>query len=234
MSIVALPHDPGEKTSSRIVGDITLLERYFRVKVTDSYATSGHAAGGEHPVGLAADIVPDTARGGTWDDVDRLAAFAAKFPNIFRFVGYDGRFGTTAWPNHGRGNHLHLSWHGGPVEGAGAKTTSILSFPDLTRQIRAGRYSDPNAGGIQFSLSDAAAGAVDAIPGADAVITAVGGAVDAAGSAIDFATDPIGWIWEKGRGPLLTIVLVFSALTVAGLGIARMTGVRAPLPGGAK
>jgi hypothetical protein len=47
-------------------------------------------------------------RSGSWDDVDRLAKWAEPRQNYprppFRWVGYNGDV------NHGRGNHLHLSW----------------------------------------------------------------------------------------------------------------------------
>ena len=224
MTIVDIPHDPGERIDAKIVGDIGALERYFRVRVTDGYAPSGHAAGGEHPVGLAADIIPDTARGGTWDDVDRLAAFAAQHPGIFRFVGYDGRFGTTAWPGHGRGNHLHLSWHGGPVEGAGAPTPTLLSgkVGMLTSIAKASGRNLNSGADLSGLVVSPAAGVIGQVAGAAA------GAVK---DTVEFATDPIGWLWDQGKKPLLTIVLVFSALTLAGVGVARMTGVRAPIPG---
>ncbi len=59
------------------------------------------------------DLVPGP--GGTWDDVDRLAAWAEPIQDHprppFRWVGYDGD------PNHGRGNHLHLSWRHAPAAG---------------------------------------------------------------------------------------------------------------------
>lgn len=111
--IVGLPGDPGESIDQRILADVLFIEKNFKVRVTDGYAPTGHAAGGEHPRGLAVDVVPDTRRGGTWDDVDRLAAWAEPKQNDprdpFRWVGYTGD------PNHGRGNHLHLSWgHIGP------------------------------------------------------------------------------------------------------------------------
>ena len=70
-----------------------------------------HAAGGEHPLGLGADLVPGP--GGSWELVDELAAAAEPVQDHprppFRWVGYDGD------PNHGRGNHLHLSWQHAPA-----------------------------------------------------------------------------------------------------------------------
>jgi hypothetical protein len=109
--IVAIPGFPGERIDERLLGDIAFLVRHFNIAITDGYATSGHAADGEHPLGLAIDIVP--GRGGTWGDIDRLARWAEPrqdHPRApFRWVGYDGD------ANHGRGHHLHLSWDHSPT-----------------------------------------------------------------------------------------------------------------------
>ena len=108
--IVAIPGMPGQEIDSRLVRDVELLIATFHVRVTAGYAPTGHAPGGEHPLGLAVDLVPGP--NGSWDDVDRLARWAEPTQNDprppFRFVGYTGD------PNHGRGNHLHLSWRHGP------------------------------------------------------------------------------------------------------------------------
>jgi hypothetical protein len=106
---VAVPGFPGERIDRRLLRDVRLLERRYSIFVTDGYSTDPvHAANGEHPIGLALDIVPDKAAGGRWSDIDRLAAWAEPRQDRprepFRWVGYDGDRG------HGRGNHLHLSW----------------------------------------------------------------------------------------------------------------------------
>ena len=104
--LVAIPGFPGEPVDERILSDVLTLIATYRVAVTAGYATSGHARGGEHPLGLAVDLVPGA--GGSWDDIDRLATWAEPEQNHprapFRWVGYNGDAG------HGRGNHLHLSW----------------------------------------------------------------------------------------------------------------------------
>jgi len=109
--IVPIPGVPGVRVDERIVEDVTWMIETFRVRVTDGYATSGHADDGEHPLGLAVDLVPGI--GGTWDDIDRLAAWAEprqEAPRApFRWVGYDGD------TNHGHGDHLHLSWRHAPT-----------------------------------------------------------------------------------------------------------------------
>jgi tape measure domain-containing protein len=106
--IVPIPGEPGELISSTILSDVLALKRKYKLDITDGYAPTGHAAGGEHPLGLAIDAVPDFANGGSWDLVDALAKWAEPAQNNprspFRWVGYDGDAG------HGRGNHIHLSW----------------------------------------------------------------------------------------------------------------------------
>ncbi|MQA73676.1 MAG: hypothetical protein GEU88_04905 [Solirubrobacterales bacterium] len=106
---VAVPGFPGERIDRRLLTDIRWLERRFPIYITDGYSRDDvHAAGGEHPIGLALDIVPDKTAGGRWSDIDRLARWAEPRQDHprqpFRWVGYDGDAG------HGRGNHLHLSW----------------------------------------------------------------------------------------------------------------------------
>src|SRR4051812_33152077 len=67
--IVDLPDMPGQRIDARIVDDIVLIVATFRVRVTAGYALTGHDPRGEHPLGLAVDVVPGSQ--GTWDDVDR-------------------------------------------------------------------------------------------------------------------------------------------------------------------
>lgn len=112
--LVAIPGFPGERIDVRLLDDLRYLVSHYKVAVTDGYAPTGHKRHGEHPLGLAVDLVPGP--GGTWDDVDRLARWAEPQPGRprppFRWVGYDGD------PNHGRGDHMHLSWTHGPAPSA--------------------------------------------------------------------------------------------------------------------
>lgn len=121
--LAAIPGQPGESCDARIIPDVLAIVAAYHVRVTDCYAPTGHAADGEHPLGLATDLVPGT--GGTWDDVDRLAAWAEPVQDHprspFRWVGYNGDDG------HGRGNHLHLSWLHGP--GRPASTVTVINQP---------------------------------------------------------------------------------------------------------
>jgi hypothetical protein len=109
--IVPIPGQAGELLDERLIPDVLVLERRFHFTVTDGYAPTGHRADGEHPLGLAIDVVPGP--GGTWDDIDALARWAEPEQDHprppFGWVGYDGDAG------HGRGNHLHLSWEHGPA-----------------------------------------------------------------------------------------------------------------------
>lgn len=105
---VAIPGFPGESIDARLLKDIGWMVRRYKILITDGYATSGHAPNGEHPIGLALDIVPNKAAGGSWRKITRLARWAEPSQNNprapFRWVGYNGDSG------HGRGDHLHLSW----------------------------------------------------------------------------------------------------------------------------
>lgn len=102
---VAIPGFPGEKIDRRLLNDIRWMKRKYKIFVTDGYAPTGHAANGEHPIGLALDIIP---RGSSWGLVGDLAKrFEPHQDQVkapMRWVGYNGDAG------HGRGNHLHLSW----------------------------------------------------------------------------------------------------------------------------
>jgi hypothetical protein len=106
---VQIPGFPGEKIDRRLLPDIRWMKRRYHIFITDGYSrNSVHAQNGEHPIGLATDIVPNTAKGGTWNDVAKLAHLAEPKQDQpimpWRWVGWNGDAG------HGRGNHLHLSW----------------------------------------------------------------------------------------------------------------------------
>jgi len=106
---VPIPDFPGEKIDRRLLPDISWMERRFKIFITDGYSTDPvHAPNGEHPIGLATDIVPNTEEGGTWTKVGNLAKLAEPKQDEpippWRWVGWNGDAG------HGRGDHLHLSW----------------------------------------------------------------------------------------------------------------------------
>ena len=126
---VPIPGFPGEKADRRLLTDIKYLRRKYDIFITDGLSKDDvHAANGEHPIGLALDIVPNAAKGGTWKEISRLAKRAEPQQNDpiapFRWVGYNGDAG------HGRGNHLHLSWnHSDTRPGHPAKTVYTLRCP---------------------------------------------------------------------------------------------------------
>jgi hypothetical protein len=127
---VPIPDFPGERIDRRLLADIRFLEKRYEIFITDGYSMDDvHAANGEHPIGLALDIVPNKAAGGTWNDIDRLAKWAEPTQNHprppFRWVGYDGDEG------HGRGNHLHLSFsHSETQPGIPARLVDTIRCPD--------------------------------------------------------------------------------------------------------
>ena len=103
---VPVPGHPWARVDRRVLPGLLYLIRRYRITVGDCFAMTGHERLGEHPLGLACDIYPGA--GGSWNLVDRLARWAEPRQNHprwpFRWVGYQGDY------NHGRGNHLHLSW----------------------------------------------------------------------------------------------------------------------------
>jgi hypothetical protein len=106
---VPIPGFPGEKIDRRLLPDIRWMKRRYDIFITDGYSRDPvHAESGEHPIGLATDIVPNFARGGSWGEVGDLAHLAEPRQDQpimpWRWVGWNGDAG------HGRGNHLHLSW----------------------------------------------------------------------------------------------------------------------------
>lgn len=219
MAIVAVPGFPGEEAAQSIIDEIRFTARRFGLTLTDAFDrdhSAGHKSPGHNITGTAADFSgSDTA-------MDAAAKYWASKGYI---VGYDGRFGTQAWPGHGpsyvagSNAHLHVEF-----DKPGAATVAVGGT--TTGDVGGGGWSfiehadGSDVGGVLGTINDAVTGAVG-VAGA-----AAGGAV----SAVEFATDPIGWIWSKGAYPLLTIALVFAGLAVAALGVARMTGMRAPVP----
>jgi hypothetical protein len=105
------------------------------VRIAEGYAIAEHTYYGEHPLGLAVDIVPGP--GGSWADVARLARWAEPRQNRprapFRWVGYNGDYnhGDPAHcrPRRGCPPHLHLSWAHSPVSpGRPASTVWVFDL----------------------------------------------------------------------------------------------------------
>ena len=134
---VKIPGFPGEKIDRRLLTDIEfLLEKYkHKIFITDGYSTDPvHARNGEHPIGLALDIIPDFSRTKKWRKVSRLAKWAEPERDEprapFRWVGYNGDV------NHGRGNHLHLSWsHSETKPEKPARTVYTIKCPEAVDEF---------------------------------------------------------------------------------------------------
>ena len=131
--IVPIPGFPGESIDRRLLDDIGFLQRRYKIFITDGYSADAvHAANGEHPLGLALDIVPDKAAGGTWQDISALARWAEPRQDRprapFRWVGYTGDEG------HGPRNHLHLSYNHSEIKAGGrtARTVYTMRCPTPT------------------------------------------------------------------------------------------------------
>lgn len=112
---VDVPDFDGETIDRRLLRDIEWMRRKFRIYVADGYSNAkSHQRDGEHPIGLALDIVPDESIGGTWGDINDLARWAEPRQNRprspFRWVGYWGD------KRHGPRDHLHISWNHSPTK----------------------------------------------------------------------------------------------------------------------
>src|SRR5690242_21717475 len=60
---VPIPGFPGEKIDRRLLTDIRWMKHRFDIFITDGYSTDPvHAQNGEHPIGLATDIVRSEER----------------------------------------------------------------------------------------------------------------------------------------------------------------------------
>jgi hypothetical protein len=118
---VEVPGQSWARVDRRILPDVLYLIRRYHVQIWEGYGTIGHEPLGEHPLGLAVDVLPGP--GGTWDDVSRLARWAEPRQNHprrpFRWVGWNGDFNhghpSVCRPRLGCAPHLHLSWSHSPT-----------------------------------------------------------------------------------------------------------------------
>jgi hypothetical protein len=118
--LAPVPGFPGEQCDRRIVTDVVLLARGYGLTLTDCFGT-GHELHGEHPLGLATDLVPAD---GDWSRTLGLARAAGWSPSCaaagcpgrgpFRVVLYNGYPGHGD-PAHTSTPHLHLSWQHSPA-----------------------------------------------------------------------------------------------------------------------
>jgi hypothetical protein len=192
---VDIPGFPGERIDRRLLTDLRFLEQRYKIFVTDGLSEDPvHAANGEHPIGLAADLVPNTAAGGTWNDIDRLAAWAEPEQNEprapFRWVGYDGD------ENHGRGNHLHLSWdHSLTKPGIPAATVNTIFCPTVATTPVPTPPVAPPTGATEPTGNDGGRGGRGHQPDNDTSPTGGGGGGGGGGA----SSSPAGGVRNGGR-----------------------------------
>jgi len=152
---VRIPHSGGAKIDNRLLPDVRWMQRRYNIGIGDGYAPTGHAAGGEHPIGLALDIFSGNGRNSGWNKIDKLAKLAEPRQNRprlpWRWVGYDGDSG------HGRGHHLHLSW--GHNDGTTPRKPAKWV---LTRSCPGGGGGDGDGGGGSGGTGGGGIGARDA------------------------------------------------------------------------
>ncbi len=143
---VKIPGFPGERIDRRLRSDVAYLVRKYKIFITDAYSNDPvHSANGEHPIGLAMDIVPNKAAGGSWKQISRLARWAEPKQNQvrapFRWVGYNGDAG------HGRGHHLHLSYaHSDTRPGKPARTIYSIKCPGSSSKPPKDPPNEPQPG----------------------------------------------------------------------------------------
>ena len=119
--LAPVPGFPGERCDRRIVADVVLLTRGYGLNLTDCFGGPPHDSRGEHPLGLAADLVPvdgdwnrtlALARAAGWSPACAASGCAGRGP--FRVVLYNG-FPGHGDPAHTDTPHLHLSWQHSPA-----------------------------------------------------------------------------------------------------------------------
>ena len=148
---VDIPGFPGEKIDRRLLADIRWMKRRYDIFITDGYSTDpAHAANGEHPIGLATDIVPYKSKGGTWALIGELAHKAEPRQDHpippWRWVGWNGDAG------HGRGDHLHLSWMHSETEPKDpARVVYTRKCPEPPEEPAPSSGAKPSTGGTSPS-----------------------------------------------------------------------------------
>jgi hypothetical protein len=114
--LASVPGFRDERCDARIVADVVALTQEFGLRLTACFGGAPHATDGEHPLGLAADLVPVD---GDWTRTLRTATAFGWLPSCaaqgcpnrgpFRVVLYNGYPGHGD-PAHTSTPHLHLSW----------------------------------------------------------------------------------------------------------------------------
>jgi hypothetical protein len=100
------------------VPDVQLILERFGLRLTACFAASGHAAGGEHPLGLAVDLVPAN---GDWQ----------RTMNAARFFGWSPRCAATGCAGQARGPMRVVLYNGYPGHGDPAHCLTPACAPHL-------------------------------------------------------------------------------------------------------
>ncbi len=145
--IVPVPGFPGEMAASSVVPEIQAIAKRFHLTLTDAYG-QGHKSPGHTKFGTAADFA------GSDKAMDAAVKYLVGQGYV---VGYDGRFGSAAWPGHGpsyvAGGNAHLHVELGGAGGAiSAAVYKALKAPRTKLQGMLG-------GAVQGSLNVATRGA---------------------------------------------------------------------------
>jgi hypothetical protein len=132
-NMVRVPGDPDttggrDRVNRAIVNQVAAFIRRFGIQIGYAYDPGHHQSPGHNETGTDLDIHPHTTG---WDGVDRAVAAAVR---AGKKVLYDGRFGSIAYPNHGRGHHAHIEWGMG---GAAARAARAV-FEGLRRVVLQG------------------------------------------------------------------------------------------------
>jgi hypothetical protein len=127
----------GIQCDRRIVPNVVTILARYHAHLTACYAPTGHASDGEHPLGLAVDLVPQPPS--TWAQMERLArdsgwrescatsGCAGQTHTAFRFVGYNGYPGHGDPSYAGTNAHLHLSWNWSGDHGPPAASVQLVA-----------------------------------------------------------------------------------------------------------
>lgn len=127
--IVPVPGFPGESAASSVIPKIEAIAKRFHLTLTDAYG-QGHKSPGHTKFGTAADFAGSDAA------MDAAVKYLVAQGYL---VGYDGRFGSAAWPGHGPstvagGNaHLHVEL-GGKGGSIGAAILDAIKAPRTKRK----------------------------------------------------------------------------------------------------
>jgi hypothetical protein len=117
----------GLRCDARIVPDVRFILDRFGLRLTACFAATGHAPRGEHPLGLATDLVPED---GDWQRTMNAARFFGWSPDcagtgcadsvrppmrVVLYNGYPGHGDPAHCRPPGCPPHLHLSWSHAPT-----------------------------------------------------------------------------------------------------------------------